>query len=402
MTKLSMKKNLGFSLIELLVAMGVTMVVLAATMVAFKDGLRANQNVTLNEDMTENMRAGLNMMQQDLILAGTGIPTGGISIPATSDGNPTPCNIGAPINRPAPDPTAAGMPAAAPIVFQTTQATGGASTRCNFYMPAIEPGPGYGPVIAMPDGAPTAVTDMITVLYSDNSLGLADKLIYAPAVGANPGCPAGAINTAGNVTTVAFDPTCVNIGAAGITVSPGDLIMFSNAKGNVLQTVSDVSAAGVLTFNPGDAFNLNGRADPQGTMTSIQNTDAAGNPLVPASYPPTTATRIWMITYYLDNLSDPTHARLVRRVNFQRGQPVGETIETLNFFYNFSDGTATPPVNQSGVPIGVTENNIRSLNINLGARSSAANGQNNRYMRSNLRTQVSFRSMAFVNRYPTN
>ncbi len=33
------------------------------------------------------------------------------------------------------------------------------------------------------------------------------------------------------------------------------------------------------------------------------------------TFPPTTATRIWMVTYYLDNVTDPLHVRLIRRVN---------------------------------------------------------------------------------------
>src|SRR5271168_3964141 len=82
-TRLSrMKKQAGFTLVEFAIAMGVTTVALAATMLAFRDATQVNQNVNLNEDMTDNMRAGLNLMEQDLIQTATGIPTGGISIPA--------------------------------------------------------------------------------------------------------------------------------------------------------------------------------------------------------------------------------------------------------------------------------------------------------------------------------
>ena len=77
-----MKKQLGFTIIEFTIAMAVTIVALAATMLAFRDATQANQNVTQREDIADNMRAGLNLLEQDLIQTGTGIPTGGISIPS--------------------------------------------------------------------------------------------------------------------------------------------------------------------------------------------------------------------------------------------------------------------------------------------------------------------------------
>jgi len=42
-----MKKQFGFTLVEFAVAMGVTLVALAATMLAFRDATSANQNVSL-------------------------------------------------------------------------------------------------------------------------------------------------------------------------------------------------------------------------------------------------------------------------------------------------------------------------------------------------------------------
>src|SRR5260370_40354984 len=62
-------------------AMAVTMVALAAAVMMFRDSTKANTNVTQASDMSDNMRAGLTLIVQDLIQTGTGIPTGGISIP---------------------------------------------------------------------------------------------------------------------------------------------------------------------------------------------------------------------------------------------------------------------------------------------------------------------------------
>src|SRR5216683_3805014 len=76
-----MKKRNGFTFVELLVGMAVTMVALAAAVLLLRDSTRANSNVTQTADMSDNLRAGLNLIVQDLIQTGTGIPTGGISIP---------------------------------------------------------------------------------------------------------------------------------------------------------------------------------------------------------------------------------------------------------------------------------------------------------------------------------
>lgn len=368
----------GFSLLELLVSIGVTTVILGATLLAFKDAANTQRGVAYSSDMNDNLRAALNLIQQDLILAGTGIPTGGIPIPNTPNSAGT-CNTTAAPNR----PTFTGT-----LTFPA----------CNFVLPAIEPGSALGPLITAPDATtgnvsnPNSYTDLITVLYADNALALDKDTINSTT------CPGGSITAAGDAVT--FDSTCVPLsGTNGITINPGDLIMFSNTKGNAIQTVSSVSSQTVKMLT-GDAFNLNGRSDSQGTIKQLQNTDSSGNPN--GTYPPTTATRIWMISYYLDNITDPAHVRLVRRVNFDPTPlaqlAVGETLENMHFTFNYVDGV-TNPSNQVGVPTGLSENQIRSVNVFLGARSNYYDQQRHSYTRVNLQTQVSLRSMAYRNRY---
>jgi type II secretory pathway pseudopilin PulG len=371
-------KQAGFSLIELLVSIGVTTVILGATLLAFKDAANTQRGVSYSADMNDNLRAGLNLIQQDLILAGTGIPTGGIPIPNNPNSAGT-CNTDLPPNR----PTLTGT-----LTFP----------QCNFVIPAIEPGSALGPLITAPDAVtgnpsnPNSFTDIITVMYADNTLAINNDTINSTS------CPGGSITAAGDAVT--FDITCQSLNpSTGVTVNPGDLIMFSNAKGNALQTVTSVSGQ-TIRMAAGDAFNLNGRTDPQGTIKQLQNTDSSGNPN--GTYPPTTATRIWMVTYYLDNITDPAHVRLVRRVNFDPTPlaqlAVGETLENMQFTYNYVDGV-TNPSNQVGVPSGYSENQIRSVNVFLGARSNYFDQQRRRYTRVNLQTQVSLRSMAYRNRY---
>jgi hypothetical protein len=105
-----------------------------------------------------------------------------------------------------------------------------------------------------------------------------------------------------------------------------------------------------------------------------------------------------MVTYYLDATSDPNHPVLMREVNFNPPQPVAETLENLQFAFNFADGTTPAPSNQSVVPAGDNENQIRSVNVYMGARS-ASRVSDMKYARTNLSTQVALRSMAYFNTY---
>jgi prepilin-type N-terminal cleavage/methylation domain-containing protein len=370
-----MKKKSGFTLVEIMVAIAVTMIALAAAFILFRDSTRANNNVTQTADMSDNVRAGLNLIVQDLIQTGTGIPTGGISIPNTA--NAGGCNVGAPVNRP---------PTVLNLTFQGPNAT---HAGCNVILPAIEPGNGLGPAVTSPDGTRGPRTDIITIMYADNTLAMVQKPINGPS------CPLGSISPTGLTITFDSSPGCVTLGTAGIPVNPGDLLMIynSNNPNGILQTVTAVGGQ-TLTFSPGDAFNLNGRTSSEtaGTIKQLQNADG--------TYPPTSATRIWMITYYLDSITDPAHPMLMRAVNFNTPQPVAETLENLQFAFNFADGTTPAPVNQFSVPTvpaptGDSENQIRAVNVYIGARSTTSAADPGKYARTNLSTQVALRSMAY-------
>ena len=87
-----------------------------------------------------------------------------------------------------------------------------------------------------------------------------------------------------------------------------------------------------------------------------------------------------------------------------QGRTVAETLENLQFTYNFADGTTPAPVNQFTVPTvpapgGDNENQIRSVNVYLGARSTTTAATTGKYVRTNLATQVALRSMAYFNTY---
>jgi type II secretory pathway pseudopilin PulG len=375
-----MKKQSGFTLIEFTIAMAVTIVALAATILAFRTATYSNQNVTQREDMADNIRAGLNLLEQDLIMTGMGIPTGGISIPSFAATSACPGGTSN-LKRPMPTGTA---------TFPT----------CNTALPPIEPGNALGPLITAPDATSLTNTDIITVIYADNTSGSTSTIVGMNAQPVNgTGCTGGSITASGNAAT--FDATCFNLtslSASGVQINPGDLIMFSNANGNALQVVTSV-AGQTLRFASGDAFGLNGITSALGgTLVNLQNynINSSGVKTYLGTYPQTSATRIWMVSYWLDNVTDPIHVRLDRAVNFNAAQPVGETLENLQFTFNFNDGIA---VNQLNVPAGYSESGIRSVNLYLSTRSTSMLGQTKQYARENFQTQLSLRSMAYVNRY---
>src|SRR5215467_4195161 len=85
MGRTSMKKQnakLGFTLLELMVAMALGLIVMAAMASLFKTGMDATMRVTQRAETQANMRAAIDIMAKDISLAGAGLPTGGIQLPA--------------------------------------------------------------------------------------------------------------------------------------------------------------------------------------------------------------------------------------------------------------------------------------------------------------------------------
>jgi len=155
-----------------------------------------------------------------------------------------------------------------------------------------------------------------------------------------------------------------------------------------LQTVSS-SVGQVVNFLAADAFGLNLSGEPSGTILNIQNGVASpGGP-----YPPTTCTRIWVVTYFL-NTANPQRPMLMREINFQPAQPVAEVIEDLSISYDINGGLPS-----TGAIAPSSPNSVRKVNLSLGSRSDSAFTQNKAYFRNNLQTQVSVRSLAFFSTF---
>ncbi|HEY7790566.1 MAG TPA: prepilin-type N-terminal cleavage/methylation domain-containing protein [Vicinamibacterales bacterium] len=337
-----LRDSRGFTLIELMISTTIVLIILGGALTAFRNGLNVNDAATEIGDSSQNLRAGTDLMVRDLLQTGAGIPTGGIPLPAGAGATA--------INRPSPPGTT--------LTFDASLGV----------LPAVSPGAGIGPVI---DGQ---ATDMVTLLYADATLSLNQT-------------PLTAIATDGSSMTVDAG-TPITDTDNGIEV--GDLIMFSNALGNALQMVTRVSGGQTVYFDAGDPMNLNQRGAAAGTIMQLQSGGGA--------FPPTTATRVEMITFYVDPTTTPGTPRLVRQVAFGPALALAGVIEDLQISYDLVDDVTNPTDVKAPVAPN-TPSQIRKVNLHIGVRSADRLAQLGDYLRTHLNTQVSLRNLAFVDRY---
>ena len=422
----NMKRETGFSLLELLVAMTVTLIILAATLSLFQTALQTNDSSTQMSTMNGNLRSAMNLIVRDLLQAGQGIPNGGVPLPINSG-----CHN---INRPM--ATGSGV-----FPYGCPNATLAPN------MPAVIPGNALGPAIPGPGGANlgnpvftafpsgAANSDMVTMLMQDNNL------VTNVIIAAN-GLPYNNFLQQLTSTSMTFSPA-ITVSGASNSINVGDIFLVYGA-GLYRYVVVTSTSGQTATFRPGsDAYNLNQQqsgAPPctglvSGTLcdllAALQGsgvpyggvcTYTAGTPPVFSGSCGATAQRVLMVTYFLDAttvINGQVVPRLMRQVNMTEtpascntasppavGCPasVAEVIEGLEFSYDYVNGTApiTNQVTTPGPPTypsGITDNQIRKVNLYIAGRSDTLLSPTSQYMRANLATQVDIRSLAFVNRY---
>jgi prepilin-type N-terminal cleavage/methylation domain-containing protein len=387
-----MKLQKGFSLIELMVSMGIVVTVVAIATGTLMQAEHATTAVAYMANTQENLRSGMHFMVRDLMQAGEGIPQGGVSIPYTATSA---------VNRPG---TA--------TIFPTTYIT----------MPAITPGwkAGQFATSLNPSTGATLTgiqTDIINIIYADNVLvdsPATNHYLYSyPVIQAAPSAPvcAGTISATGASVTLA--PACFTMPGTTNPITTGNLIMFHNQNGTALEYVTSV-AGQTINFAAGDPAGLNQTGKTNGTVANLATS--------PGVFPPTTITRVWMVTYYMDatNAQDP---QLIRQVNYP-GYPLGapvnpptaiaDDIENLAFSYAITSSTdpvGTYPINQftngsgnASTPISPdTPAQIRAVNVFVAGRSENTYTalSSPQYLRNNLSTQVSIRSLSFTDAFTT-
>ncbi len=373
----------GFSLIELLVSMAIVVAVVSTAIGALLQAEHTTQMVAYEANMQEGLRAGMHFLVRDLTQAGEGIPQGGIELPYTVTSN---------VNRPGTG-----------TIFPTT------------YLPAITPGSQIGALATSINPTNNAVltgiaTDIINILYADNVLqDTAGNYLYSyPVVQAAPSVPvcAGAIDPAGASVTLA--PGCFTMPGVANPITTGNLIMFHNQNGTALEYVTSV-AGQQINFATGDPAKLNQTGDAFGTVAALATT--------PGNFPPTSITRVWLVTYYI-NVANPQDPQLIRQVNYpgypaaapvNPPQTIADDIENLGFSYDITSstdpaGTYTDGPGNAQQPIlPDTPDQIRAVNVFLAGRSEQIYKATSSptFLRNNLTTQVSIRSLSFTNQFTT-
>lgn len=343
-------------MLELMVAMALGLIVMAAMASLFKTGLDSVMLVTQRAETQQNMRAAVDLMVKDISMAGAGLPAGGIQLPtgAGSSASRFACDQGGTCHVPA-------------------------FTYPANYMYGVIPGfkngvEGNAVVAAAP---PPVINDSITVVYADYNFPLWEYDVTFPTPGNG-----GTINLAPNA---AFVPAPPAINSAG-GIQVGDLIMLSNSLGTAVGEVTNV-VPGVIDFTDLDSLNMN------------QNGAASNNIKSISTGANTVAYRLFAVTYYLTVPVNGETPRLMRQVNGLNPVPVADDIINLQFAYDTYDSNAAALDPNQADPVGAGEspNLIQKINIVVMGQSIINHGNKSQNMY--LATSVSARNMAFRNRY---
>ena len=356
------KNEHGFTLMEMMVAVAVTLVILAGTMRAVNDAMRASETAQLVTSMNRGLRTAADIMVRDLLQVGQGLPpTHVIQIP--QGGTATAVKLPAP-------------PSTLTRVYATSVTE----------ISAVVPGPALGPTV---NGV---VTDMITTLAVDSAFES-----IAPASLAADNMKITSVPISGNVAT---------------EINPGDLLMIVKGSASTLVEVTNIDANNkTVNFSSPDSLSLNQTTGTLGTVQHLIDADVKNdlsNVLV---------SRVRMISYYLDNVTEAARPRLVRRMNNgdpvvydnKLGTAVAFDVENLQISYDLVDGVnnwANVKMTETDIggtgacsPKACNPNQIRKINITLTGRSRTVLSTTKQYFRNTLNTQVSLRSMAFVDKY---
>ena len=362
----------GFTLVELMLSMGITLLVMGVTMSALSDALRSNQAAIQVTDMNRTLRTAMDLMTRDLLQVGQGLPPGRVITVPSGNGSAT-------MRLPGPPLTAFTMRAG-----ETSIA-------------AVQPGAGLGPIV---NGVRT---DVITILASDGAF---DTVTLT--------------NLQNDRMTVALPAVSVR----GLDISnggpddlePGQLIMLIKGGTTAFVEVTTVDGVQTAFFAANDSLRLNQNGAAAGNVAALRaQVPPDAIPPQPAEQViPTTATRVRMITYYVDNTTTPGRPRLVRRMNNgdpmtfdnKLGSTVAFDITNLQVSYDLTDGaTNLTNVRMDARDLDITgrcapdpcaPNQIRKVNLALTGTARRKPGD---VFYSTLASQVSLRSMAFVDRY---
>ncbi len=344
MQRLFYRTHRGFTIFELLVAMGLATVVLGGALALTSQAIGISDMVSQRSDMQQNGRVAINMIARDASLAGTGFPTSGVQLPSGAG--------------------------SADSHFACDQA-GGCHITNNVYtderLYATWPGDSGGVTIN------AVVTDVITLVYDDPS----SNLDQFELVTIDSDSKRIEFNTA---TTPAYNDAVVGL-------KEGDVLLGNNNNGQAVAVVTEVRDDYEVRMNPGNADTLDFNQQSGAAVGTFKSIEGA----------PTRVRRIFIITYYIDN-SDPDIPMLMRQVNAHPPMAVAEYVENLQVTYDIYDDNAAVATAEL-VDAGGQPNQIRKTNIMLTVRSPGETMIGRDLQRITLTTSVGPRNMTYRDRY---
>jgi prepilin-type N-terminal cleavage/methylation domain-containing protein len=399
----------GFSLLELLIGMAVGLIVIGAAAQLYNSAMDATWVIQQRAEMQQDLRAAEDTLVTDISLAGAGLN----GVP--SESVPLPYSLGVPRIGCSAGPICTPNALSYPCVSGAC----GAANPPTLY-PIM---PGFGRGIAPPGS--TINSDTITIVYTDTNLALN---CYSGSV--NPIT----FNATGNQLTFQAPPnpppaSCVL--PPGLTypqalnnpingLQAGDLILVGPSSNGGLLGVGEVTSVSptntnntpatpctgnpctggstyIVTFANGDTLNLN-QAGNANDLTFTSGS-AAGVPI----------TRIFVITYYLQNWTDAggkVTTIMYRQVNGRPAVPLTDNIANLQFTYDTYDasGNLLNQTGDGGEALGISPNLIRKVNLAHLTIHSQQYGTRAAYMAKgfqsfDVQTSISTRNMSYNNRY---
>jgi len=353
-------KQKGFTFVELMIAIAVMLVVMAAATSLYQKSVQVSTIVNQQSEMQSELRAAANQLARDLNQAGTAVPIGGIPIPSAASGGTDP------------------QFACDSIKCYIT--VGNTFTQGVLYK--VTPANGVGPNVVQ-------ASDAIVLTYIDPGLNWGAYPTQVAAIdGSSITMPAG--------TTPALD-------ASDVGLNVGDVLLLQNSNGAAAGVVTSyVAATRVISFANLDPLNMNQSGATAGNIKSLRFSPVPG---AAPYYPAITVSRIMMVTYFIQKTTTPSgpDTQLMRQIGARTPTPVADHIEDLQFTYdvfdtNTSTLTAALPDAAVGSPATPVPNQIRKINITMSVRSPRPNAQGV-YDHFSLTTSIGPRNLSFRDRY---
>lgn len=352
MNQIQKVRQSGFTLIEAMIVLVLSAGLFAATLSLLRPAVDISAFSKQRGEMILNSRAAMNSIIRELSIAGTGLPQGGIQLPDGSglDGSPRfGCDSihGCWLNSSA--------------VFPNNRL---------YYIT-----PGHN-TFTLANGQ---INDSVTLAYRDESLDL-DQFPLA--------------NISSDGTEITFDSrTNPGITNTATGLIAGDVLVLLNANGSAAAVVTEVVSDTEVHLKKDDAINFNQPNAEYGNIRSLAN---AGSP---GDYPPTSAFRINLVTYFM--AVDPQLPEVVfmmRQVNTHEPVPVAEGTERTEVTYDIYDDVSQTAssglVSAQGFP-----NQIRKVNLSIWSKSPKEGLFGRKNDRQVITSSVSARNLSFTDRY---